>query len=513
MPRSPSRRRLRIESLEHRRVMATIAAGVQLFEDITTPAGISTVGAPIQGNLEANQTFWVAIVVQDRRAGMATTPGVTALPIDVDWDPSVLALAPSTTPDASTMAFGPVQNGTNSLLLTTRFPLSRSLLAFRPEAEVIPDDPVDQPSQPIPNLTQGQVDDFFNIGQLRGGVVPGLPGDGGPIGGTPPDPTPTSLGDLADNTFSLLRMTALTSTGGTLFSIRLAGSAAVADGDVIDGFDPLTGFRTREFVGTNVVELGLGNAVRAMFQIDAVVQPAALTGNVFVDTNFDGVFDVNEFGVPRVTVTVTGTTNGGTPVSLSDLTDADGQYAFSMQPGTYEITQTQPPGLTDASIAVGQVLPGGDTVGMAVGLNKIVGVQLAGGQSGVNYNFGERLTRITKRLFVANATPQLEICDAIEVRCGLMTGTRGDDVIVVNPVAGGAMAVSINGTATRVPAGLVEVLYIDGLGGSDTTNRGATARLNSDRSTLTELIGGIDIAIEMGADRSSSSGEEPPRSP
>ncbi len=488
MFRSQRRRPLYLESLEHRRVLATIAAGVQLFEDITTTGGTSTVGAPMAGQLTPGQTFWVAIVVQDQRPGTAVAPGVTALPIDIDWDPGVLALAPSTTPDASTTAFGPVQNGTSSLLLTDRFPLSRSLLAFRPDAPVLPIDP-------ITGLTPGQVDEFFNVDQLRGGAVPGLPGGGSPIGTTAPNPTPGSLNDLVDNTFSLLRMTALTETAGTLFSIRLAGSAAVADGDVIDGFDPLANFRTREFVGTNVVDLGLGNAVRALFEVQRVDPPQMVTlaGNVFLDTDFDGVFDINEVGVPRVTITATGP--AGTQ-SFQTETDADGGYAFELPVGVYTITQTQPPGLTDATVAVGQVLPGGETIGTPVGLNQIVGVALSDGDAGVNYNFGERLTRVTKRMFVADVVPQLEVCDAIGISCGRLIGTDGNDTIVVEPLAGGGLSVQINGgAATEVPAGLVDVLYIDGLGGIDTTNRRPTASLHAARSTLTETINGIDIAI------------------
>ena len=100
-------------------------------------------------------------------------------------------------------------------------------------------------------------------------------------------------------------------------------------------------------------------------------QPASLGDYVWSDTDGDGQQDGNENGIPNVTVTLTGTTGNGTPVSQTTTTNSTGFYQFTnLQPGTYTVTFTTPVGSTattpdqggdasdsDANPATGQAPP------------------------------------------------------------------------------------------------------------------------------------------------------------
>ena len=63
-------------------------------------------------------------------------------------------------------------------------------------------------------------------------------------------------------------------------------------------------------------------------------------------------------GVPDVTVTLTGIDDLGQPVTLTTTTATDGSYEFvDLRPGTYTVTETQPPGYLDGTTTPATVLP------------------------------------------------------------------------------------------------------------------------------------------------------------
>jgi len=118
------------------------------------------------------------------------------------------------------------------------------------------------------------------------------------------------------------------------------------------------------------------------------VLPASVSGFVWEDFNDDGLIDFNERAIGGVTVTLTGTNDRGEAVELTDVTDADGIYAFvGLRPGAYAITETQPAGYEDGVDVLGEV--DGMPVGVA-GNDVFTEVALDQNQDGVNYNFGER---------------------------------------------------------------------------------------------------------------------------
>ncbi|MCC6511983.1 MAG: DUF11 domain-containing protein [Pirellulaceae bacterium] len=123
----------------------------------------------------------------------------------------------------------------------------------------------------------------------------------------------------------------------------------------------------------------------------------SISGFAYVDLNRNGVKDTNEPGLAGVLMFLTGTANGQA-VSLQTTTDATGLYTFSnLQPGTYNVSQTQPEGLGDGQETVGTT---GGTAPNTTNSNTINSVPLAGADSTTN-NFGE-VRRFSKRLFMSS---------------------------------------------------------------------------------------------------------------
>lgn len=112
--------------------------------------------------------------------------------------------------------------------------------------------------------------------------------------------------------------------------------------------------------------------------------PTGVSGFVYVDANRNGTRDGGETaGIANVTVTLTGTDDHGTPVNLTTTTDASGAYAFAnLRPGTYTLTETQPPAWDDGGDSVG-------SLGGTAGNDTLSAITLSAGQSGTGYNFGE----------------------------------------------------------------------------------------------------------------------------
>ncbi|MGZ6047516.1 MAG: SdrD B-like domain-containing protein, partial [Phenylobacterium sp.] len=123
---------------------------------------------------------------------------------------------------------------------------------------------------------------------------------------------------------------------------------------------------------------------------------ATLAGHVYVDANNNGVLEASEVGVAGVTVTLTGTSATGTPVSLTTVTAADGTYSFTGMPPSnaagYFITETQPTAFTDGKTTVPAGEPGSPTASKPVGPGGpdiIGGVVISSGSNFSGYNFGE----------------------------------------------------------------------------------------------------------------------------
>jgi CSLREA domain-containing protein len=112
-----------------------------------------------------------------------------------------------------------------------------------------------------------------------------------------------------------------------------------------------------------------------------LASPASLTGNVYLDSNNNGIIDSGERPIAGVTVTAT---CGST--SESSVTDMYGVYRFdNLAAGAYTITESQPAGYSD----------GKDTLGNKGGTasnDKFSSINLTAGTAASGYNFGEQQT-------------------------------------------------------------------------------------------------------------------------
>jgi hypothetical protein len=166
---------------------------------------------------------------------------------------------------------------------------------------------------------------------------------------------------------------------GTLLAPHYSfGLAGTVNGEVIGG-----GSRISLRGGAQVNEVPFAVAA-------APAAGASLSGTVFLDGNHDGVQQAGETGILGIQVNLTGTDVNGNAVFFSTSTDVDGHFSFAdLLPGTYAITEVQPPfgSLVSGLVTVGTV--NGHTDGTVQGGNAVGGIVLHSGDSGVGYVFAE----------------------------------------------------------------------------------------------------------------------------
>ncbi len=110
---------------------------------------------------------------------------------------------------------------------------------------------------------------------------------------------------------------------------------------------------------------------------------SSLQGLVFDDLDGDGAHGAGEPGLANVSMTLTGTDDLGTAVSLSTTTDANGNYSFpGLRAGTYTVTEAQPAGYLDGDDHAG-------TAGGTVTNDVISAITLAPGTDASGYTFAE----------------------------------------------------------------------------------------------------------------------------
>ncbi|MEM9826619.1 MAG: SdrD B-like domain-containing protein [Planctomycetota bacterium] len=139
----------------------------------------------------------------------------------------------------------------------------------------------------------------------------------------------------------------------------------------------------------SAINIPLGD-LRAIDYDFAEAQPAGLSGSVYSDTNQNTLRDSNEIGIAGVQIRLVPVQTLVPTTEQFTSTDADGRYRFdNLVPGTYEVIEVnQPTGYLDGDDAAGTV--DGQTIGQAINPgDRITGVTLAGGQTGIEYNFGE----------------------------------------------------------------------------------------------------------------------------
>ncbi len=134
----------------------------------------------------------------------------------------------------------------------------------------------------------------------------------------------------------------------------------------------------------------------------AEVPASVLRGSVYLDSNADGVRNPGETtGVAGVTVTLTGTDDGGNAVRRTTTTVDTGNYAFTaLRPGTYTLSETQPAGYLDGREAVG-------TAGGTLSADDVISaIALPASTDASGYTFAELLAAsVTGRVTLDGGDP------------------------------------------------------------------------------------------------------------
>ena len=153
------------------------------------------------------------------------------------------------------------------------------------------------------------------------------------------------------------------------------------------------------------------------------VAPAtgSLSGYVYIDANNDGrritPVGLVHLAIPGMVVRLFSQDSQGNWAEVAGKspiqTGQDGSYRFDkLLSGIYQIQMTPSPDFLDGKATVGAI--GGAARGTA-GQDQIV-VQLGPGESGTEYNFGERGLRaglISRRLFLASTPPLAQVIDTL----------------------------------------------------------------------------------------------------
>ena len=108
-----------------------------------------------------------------------------------------------------------------------------------------------------------------------------------------------------------------------------------------------------DFVGsdtfTYTIDDGNGGTNTATVTVQVLdFIPSNISGQVYIDTNNDGIRSRNELMLGGVEINLFGTTQNGESVSRSTRTLGNGSYEFiDLAPGVYTIQQSQPAFLID----------------------------------------------------------------------------------------------------------------------------------------------------------------------
>ncbi|NLF09787.1 MAG: hypothetical protein GX594_17680, partial [Pirellulaceae bacterium] len=238
--------------------------------------------------------------------------------------------------------------------------------------------------EPLPITLSGTVFEDFNIDNQRQTGEPGIAGvhltlyvlDGETYISTGMTATTDAAGNyeftgLLPGTYRVVE----TQPSGYLSVGATAGTVAGATRGVVLGTDVLG----------EVALLGGEDSVRNDF---AETKPASISGHVYHDANNNGRMEPGESSIADAQVTLF-VQSGGMSIGIgtTTVTDANGYYEFTgLMPGRFSLVETQPDGYLDGLDAAGSA--GGTAHNPG---DMIDGVILAGGQAGINYDFGELL--------------------------------------------------------------------------------------------------------------------------
>jgi hypothetical protein len=260
-----------------------------------------------------------------------------------------------------------------------------------------------------------------------------------------------------------------------------------------------------------------------------MVEPASLSGVVFLDAGGSGARGADEGGLGGVAVLLTGRDDRGAAVSLTTRTAADGSFSFTgLRPGTYDLTAA-----ADGLLA-GPATPGSG--GGTAGTGEVTGIVLRPGETGRDYLFGEappaavpapasssppaELPSVAVSPTATTATTATLSTPALISASLFLEGASGGPAVAL-PALASAPAVTLPGTpagpgAARPPAGAPAPLSSGGgAPSSEPTDGGTASTIRPVNATPDEPPVRVDASRpgSQSADHAADSDPPPPVPP
>lgn len=215
----------------------------------------------------------------------------------------------------------------------------------------------------------------------------------------------------ADGSYSF---TGLKNSNGSGYTITETQPSAYLDGKLSKGLVNGSTCAACNTTVANVISAVSFSATNTYTAFNfGELQGASIAGTVYIDANNNGAQDSGEAGIAGVVLSLTGIDDLGATVTRTATTAADGSYTFSaLRPSNgagYTITETQPAGYLDGRETTGTGTTTAGTVDNTAfdstsAHNRITGIVLAPGQSGVSYLFGEQGGTLAGNVYVDGYT-------------------------------------------------------------------------------------------------------------